>query len=36
MLGGGFHEEDDNENNHNRSIAHLIYDDLALAGNQVR
>ena len=36
MLGGGFHEEDDNENNHNRGIAHLIYDDLALAGNQVR
>lgn len=33
MLGGGFHEEDDNENNHNSGIAHLIYDDLALAGN---
>ena len=28
-------EEDDDENNHNRGIAHLIYDGLALVGNQV-
>ena len=35
MLGGGLHEEDDIENNHNRGVTHLIYDGLAMAGNQV-
>ena len=35
MLGGGFHEEDDNENNHNRGIARLVYDGFAMVGNQV-
>ena len=35
MLGCGFHEENDNENNHNRGIAHLIYDGLAMAGDSI-